>query len=164
MLAHVKQKGYFGGVSTPFSEFHTNLRMALADMGGNGIYKYKQQALTDALLSIVQMGVGPKGMEVTPDKQGLVAAPASPDARGYLVFKAALLLVGGMLPVGIKTRAVQTRVDSIERMTTIDTLRRWIKDLETRGDPHGTGGSKCFGVWSDLENELTRITVPEQVA
>jgi hypothetical protein len=160
VLAHGKQKGHFRAVSTPLSEYHVNLRMALSDMGANGIYKYKNEALNGALQSVVEMGKGPKGVVLTNDKTAFDPAPATPDARGFLVFNAALLLVGGMIPVSIRTRAMQTRVDSIERMTTIDYLRRQILALETSGDPHGTGGSRCFGVWNDLENALDRTTEP----
>ena len=136
--------------------------MALSDTGANGIYKYKNESLDGAIVSVVEMGNGPKGVTVAAGKTALEPAPATPDARGYLIFQAALLLVGGMIPVSIKTRALQTRIDGLERMTTIDYLRRQIQRLEKYGDPHGTGGGKCFGVWTDLENALERTTEPEQ--
>jgi hypothetical protein len=147
------------------SEYFKNLRAALADTGHGGIYRYKDQSLQDALVTTVQLGMGPKGVAVNDDGTHFDPGPATPDARGWLVFQTALIMVGGAVPVGFKTRALQVRVDGMERMTTVDYLRRQIKRLETSGDPHGDGGSSCFGIWQDLENELERVTAePERVA
>lgn len=162
MLATNKRKGYLLRVKL-LSEYYTNLRMALNDLGTGNVYKFRNESLDGALISVVEMGVGPKGVAVNSQKTGFDPEPQTPDARGYLVFQAALFMVGGMRPVSIKTRAMQTRIDPLERMTTIDYLRRQIQRLEKNGDPHGTGGARCFGVWSDLENELVRATTPEQV-
>lgn len=146
-----------------FSEYHDNLRLALNDLGTGGVYKFRDESLSGALMSVVEMGMGPRGVAVNSGKTGFDPEPATPDARGYLVFQAALFMVGGMRPVSIKTRAMQTRIDPIERQTTIDYLRRQIQRLEKHGDPHRSGGASCFGVWADLENELKRETTPERV-
>jgi hypothetical protein len=154
-----------GGMATElFTEYHVNLRTILGDFGREGVYKYKAESLTGALMSVVQMGLGPKGVAVSGDKTGLDPAPSSADARGYLVIQAAISILSGGIPVSIKTRALQTRVDPLERMTSLDGLRRLLKRIETTGDPHGTGGSRCFGVWQDFENEVVRsANDPEQV-
>jgi len=149
-------------VSTNLTAFYVNLRMALADMGRSGVYRYKDESLAGALVSVVQMGLGPKGVEVAVSGTALDPAPETPDARGYLIFQAALLLVGGQQPFSLKTRALQTRIDPMERILTVEHLRRQIQRLETHGDPHGNGGSSCFGVWSDLENALERTTEIER--
>lgn len=150
--------------TTLFSEYRVNVRTALGDFGRGGIFKYKDESVDGALRSVVEMGLGPKGAAVSADKTGLDPAPATADARGYLVLQTALFMLGGGIPVSVKTRAVQTRVDGLERMTSLDALKRMLKRIETTGDPHGTGGSRCFGVWRDLENELERASAdPEQV-
>ena len=150
--------------ATLFSEYHVNMRSALADFGTGGVYAWKDESLNGALITVVQTGFGPAGVAVNVAKTGFDPAPATPDARGYLIFQAALLLIGGQVPVGFKTRALQVRVDPLERTLTVDYLRRQIRRLETQGDPHGTGNSACFGVWADLENELSRATEPERLA
>jgi len=139
--------------------FHGNLRTALADQGSGGVYAWKDEVLDGALLSVMQMGLGPAGVVVNDDEDGFDPGPASADARGLLVLQAALLLMGGQLPVGFKTRALSVMIRETERMETIAHLRRLIQRLEQNGDPHGTGtGGACFGVWQDLENELWRRT------
>ncbi len=147
-----------------FGEFHNNLRTVLGDFGRGGIFKFKDESLTGALRSVVEMGLGPDGVTVSSDFLGLEPGPTSADARGYLIIQAAITMLGGGIPVSIKTRAVQTRVDPLERMTSLDALRRMLKKIEKEGDPHGKGGSRCFGVWRDLENELSRsANDPERV-
>lgn len=136
----------------------------MSDHGNNGVYKWKDESLEGAISAVVQMGMGPKGVLVDPENYlYLDPAPATPDARGYLVFQAALMLIGGQQPISIKTRAFQTRIDPMERMLTVEYLRRQIQRLETQGDPHGEGGSACFGVWQDLENVLERTEEPERL-
>jgi hypothetical protein len=149
-------------VSTLLSEYRPNLRSALTDHGMNGVYKWRDESLDSAIKAIVQMGLGPKGVLLNAGGTHLDPEPATPDARGYLVFQAALMLIGGQQPISIKTRALQTRIDPMERALTVEHLRRQIHRLETQGDPHGDGGSACFGVWADLENALERTTQPEQ--
>ena len=152
------------GVSTNLSDYYVNLRMALSDQGVGGVYAWKDESLSGALRSVVEMGLGPKGVSMATGKPALDPAPQTPDARGYLIFQAALLLMGGRNMVSFKTRAMQARVDPAERLLTVDHLRRQIRRLETQGDPHGTGGAVCFAVWSDLENEIERSAgTPERV-
>lgn len=151
-------------MSKPLADYYSNLRTALADEGSAGVYAWKDEVLSAALVSTVQMGCGPRGVDVNSGLTALDPEPATPDARGYLIFQAALLLMGGRIIAGFKTRAMQVRVDPGERILTVDYLRRQIQKLEKQGDPHGDGGSSCFGVWSDLENALVRKTEPERVA
>lgn len=150
-------------MSKPLTEYYENLRTALADQGSGGVYAWKDEVLASALVSTVEMGVGPRGVLLTVDKLDLDPEPATPDARGYLIFQATLLLMGGRIMASFKTRAMQVRIDPGERTLTLDYLRRQIQKLEKHGDPHGDGGASCFGVWSDLENALTRTTEPERV-
>lgn len=147
------------------AEFRENLRMALSDPGTTGVYAYQDEQLDGALRTIVQLGKGPAGVAIKEgDSTSLDPAPSTPDARGYLVFQAALLIIGGMIPSSFKTRAVSVMISPFERQATIDHLRRQVQQLETTGDPHGTGGSACFGIWQDFENALCRRTNPHRIA
>ena len=150
-------------MSAKLSEYHQNMRSALADFGTGGVFAWKDESINGALVTVVQTGLGPAGVAVNSTNTMLDPAPATPDARGFLIFQAALLLIGGQVPISFKTRALQVRVDPLERTLTVDYLRRQIRRLETQGDPHGSGRPACFGVWSDLENELTRATEPERI-
>ena len=87
---------------TLFSEYHVNMRSALADFGTGGVYVWKDESLNGALITVAQTGFGPAGVAVDVAKTGFDPAPATPDARGYLIFQAALLLIGGQVPVGSK--------------------------------------------------------------
>lgn len=147
-------------MSIAISDLRANLRAALVDHGNNGVYRFRDESLDSAVKSVVEMGLGPRGVSVS--EANLDPAPATPDARGYLVFQAALLMVGGQQPASLKTRAFQTRIDPMERQTTIEYLRRQVHRLEMDGDPHGDGGASCFGVWQDLENALERTVEPER--
>ena len=139
--------------------FHNNLRTALADQGVGGVFAWKDEVLNGALLSVMQMGLGPAGVVVNDSEDGFDPGPVSTDARGLLVLHAALLLMGGQLPVGFKTRALSVSIREGERKETIAHLRRLIQRVEQDGDPHGTGGGgMCFGVWQDFENAVWRRT------
>lgn len=162
MLAHEKQKYRFFGVSANLSDFYVNMRTALADLGTGGVYQWKNENLDGALLSVVDLGIGPQKVVVNTDRTGFDPGPDTPDARGYLVFQAALLLLGGMIPMGVRTRAFSATVYPAERTLTLDHLRRLIRRIETEGDPHGNGGKACFGVWEDLENTLSRTSQPSR--
>jgi hypothetical protein len=135
-------------MSEPLTTYHKNLRAALADQGSGGVYQWNAEVLNSALVTTVQTGFGPAGVSVDPGETALDPAPATPDARGWLIFQSALLLVGGRMPVGWKTRAMQVRVDPMERMTTVDYLQRQIKRLEQNGDPHGDHDSGAGGLRS----------------
>ncbi len=150
-------------MSKALSEYFQNMRSALADQGTAGVYAWKDEVIASALVTTVETGMGPRGVLLNAEKTELDPEPGTPDARGYLIFQATLLLMGGRIMASWKTRAMQVRVDPMERNLTVDYLRRQIQRLEKHGDPHGDGGSSCFGVWSDLENALTRTTEPERV-
>lgn len=144
------------------TEYLENMRAALGDQGSSGVYEWKDEVLVGALRSVVQMGIGPNGVELNALGDGLAVAPASPDARGYLVFSAALTLVGGTQKISFKTRGMQVMTRHQEREATIAHLRRMLHLLETDGDPHGNGGSAFFAVWTDYENALCRTQTVKQ--
>jgi hypothetical protein len=145
------------------TSLYTNLRAVLGDQGSNGVYQWKDEVLSGALLSVVQLGMGPAGVAVSVDGLSLDPAPASPDARGYLVIQAALSLIGGNTPVSFKSRGLNVMIRPEERITTIEHYRRLLAKLEKDGDPHGTGGVSLFGIWQDFENAVCPIGGVKQV-
>ncbi len=153
-------------MEVPFTNYYLNLRTALADPGVAGAYGWADEQLRGGLLTVIQTGIGPLGMTVSEDNEKTVtdAAAESYDARGYLVFQAALLLIGGQVLFSHKQRALSVTYRPEERAMTIDHLRRMVGRLEKQGDPHGTGAGKCFGIWQDYENALCPRTCPEQIA
>lgn len=150
-------------MAKPLSDFYENLRAALSDQGTAGAYAYRNESLDGALRTIIETGLGPRGVLLNEAKTHLDPEPATPDARGYLVFQSALFIIGGQIPFSFKTRAMSVHMNPAERALTVDHLRRQIKRLETEGDPHNTGrSSRCFGVWADFENAICRLTTPER--
>lgn len=140
------------------------MRAALNDPGKVGAYQWKDEQLSAALRTVVQTGIGPKGVLLDETGENLSPEPATPDARGWLVFQACLLLIGGSSPVSFRTRPMSVTVDARERMETIAHFRRTLHDLLYNGDPHGTGNSSFFGLWADFENHICRRTEPERLA
>ena len=142
--------------SEPIPAFYENLRAVLGDAGSNGVYQWKDEQCLGAIRTTVQLGLGPKGVAVSVDGLTLNPAPASPDARGYLIYQAALGLIGGRQNVSFKTRAMQVNLRPEEREMTLEHFRLTIRQLEEKGDPHGTGTPSFFGVWVDLEQYIER--------
>lgn len=153
-----------GVPAAQITSFFENLRVALGDVGSNGVYQYKDEQLAGAIRTTIETGLGPKGVTISEDRLNLDPAPATFDARGFMIFQAALLLIGGRQNVNFATRAMKVTHNPAERAASIEHYRRKIKELEESGDPHGTGGRKFFGVWTDFENHVFRHTCPTQVA
>lgn len=146
------------------SDLRTNVRTALADFGQCGVFIWPNESIDAAIRTVIETGIGPRSVSIA-SLHGTVMLdppPATPDARGHIVFHAALLLIGGQLPFSWHTRAMSVRTNPRERDLTISHLRRQINRLETDGDPHGDGGTPVFGVWNDLENALRRTIEPVQ--
>lgn len=152
-------------MAKPLLDYFPNLRTILQDVPVAGIYAYSDQQCADLLRTVVQTGLGPKGVDISEtDEQQLDPAPASPDARGFLVFQAALFALGGTTGVSWKTRAMSVTMAPREREQTINHLRRMINRLETEGNPHGDStGNGFFGVWEDCENAIHRLTARERI-
>ena len=147
------------------SAYFDNLRAVLGDVGSNGVYQWKDGQLLSALRTTIQLGLGPKGVAIMAgDDTRLDPAPTTPDARGYLVFQTALTMRAGRENVSFKTRPMQVMHRPEERAMTLDHLRRSIRKIEEEGDPHGTGITALFGVWTDWENYVARLTSPTQTA
>ena len=150
----------------PLTSYYVNLRTVLADPGTEGVYAYADEQLGRALQTTVQCGCGPRLLALAvEDPWTMVQAGEveNYDARGLLVFQAALLMLGGNILFSHKQRALAVNFRPEERAMTLDHLRRQIKRLETGGDPHGTGAAACFAVWQDYENALFPRWAAERV-
>ncbi len=147
------------------STYYENLRAVLGDAGSNGVYQWKDAQLAAAVRTTVQTNLGPAGVAVkSDDPASLDPAPATPDARGYLVYQTALSLVGGRQNVSFQTRPMKVMHRPEERKMSIDHFLRMIRKIEEEGDPHGTGVAALFGVWTDWENHVCRLTEPTRTA
>lgn len=145
------------------SALRSNLRTILQDVGTAGVYAYSDQSCDDLIRTVIQTGIGPAGVGLNDALDALDPEPSTPDARGYLVLKAALLAIGGTTGFNWKTRSMTVTMNPMERKHTLDHLRRTIAKLEADGDPHGTGlSSGVFGVWEDYENYIFRFTERER--
>lgn len=152
-------------MAKPISNYFSNLRTIIQDVPVEGITAYSDEQCADLIRTVIQTGCGPAGVAVSEgDEDVLDPEPSSPDARGYLVFMAALYALGGTTGVSWKTRAMSVTMTPRERVETINHLRRMIRKLETEGDPHGVGqGNGFFGIWEDCENAINRITLPNRI-
>ena len=149
----------------PLTEYFMNLRTLLADPGTAGAYAWADEQLAGGLMTVIQAGLGPKTMVLTQDRLKVeVGVVEKYDARGYLLFQAALVMLGGQVLFSHKSRALSVTYRPEERALTLDYIRRQIKRLETTGDPHGTGGTACFGIWQDFENALCPRVGAEKIA
>ena len=147
------------------SAYYENLRAVLGDAGSNGIYQWKDEQLAAALRTTIQTNLGPAGVAVKADDiTRLDPAPATPDARGYLVYQTALSMVGGRQNVSFQTRPMKVLHRPEERKMSIDHFLRMIRKIEEEGDPHGTGSAALFGIWTDWENHVCRLTEPTRTA
>ncbi len=140
----------------PLTDYFLNLRTALADPGVAGAYAWADEQLAGGLLTTVQTGLGSKTMSLSEDKTKIVivANVENYDARGYLVFQTALIMLGGNVLFSHKSRGLAVTYHPQERAMTLDHIRLQIKRLESAGDPHGTGRVACLGIWQDLQNAL----------
>lgn len=153
-------------MEVPITSYYLNLRTVLADPGVGGVYAWQDEQLAAGLQTVIQTGLGPKGMALNGAGDLIETGTETEnyDARGFLVFQVALLMLGGQLPFSHKTRALSVIRRPEERELTLDHIRRQIKRLESTGDPHGNGGGRCFGIWQDYENALEPTTEPVQIA
>lgn len=148
------------------TDYYMNLRAALADPGVAGTYAWADEQLRGGLLTTIQTGCGPRCMTLTANntKTLVDGETENYDARGYLVFQTALILLGGQVPFSFKQRSQSVQFRPEERSLTLDHLRRMIRQLEGNGDPHGSGSASFFGIWADMENALTRTTEGVKIA
>ncbi len=136
------------------SNFHEAVRALVGDEGDTATGFDVADAQVDAALrTVVRMGQVPSLlMGATTDV--LQAAPGNPDTWGYLVAKAAHILIGGAQPVSIRTRALSLSSDPAARRDSLTFIEAMISEIDARGNVGGTaadtGNKGLFGTMTDL--------------
>ena len=136
------------------SQFHEALRALVGDEGDLATgYDYSEAQLSAALRSVVRMGFVPSlVMGTTTD--ALAAAPVNPDTWGFLVAKAAHILIGGATPVNLRTRAISLSSDPSARRDSLAYIEAMLSDIDARGNVGGlatdTTTKGLFGTMADV--------------
>lgn len=135
--------------------FHEAVRALLGDEGDAATgFDYRDAQLSAALRTVVQMGHVP-GV-VLDGRDSLAAAPANPDTWGYLVARAAHILIGGAQPVNIRTRALSISADPSGRRDSLSFIETMISDIDARGNVGGgAGDTSAKGLFGKVEDVAT---------
>ena len=84
----------------------------------------------------------------------LAAAPSNPDTWGYLVAKAAHILVGGAQPVNLRTRAISLSSDPSARRDSLSYIEAMLSEIDSSGNVGGSASDTSvkglFGTMTDL--------------
>jgi hypothetical protein len=141
----------------PLSNFHTALRIILGDEGSTATgYDYSTEQLDRAVSAVICMGFVPS-LAIDAQTGGLVAAPANPDTWGYLVAKAAHLLVGGITPTSFRTRALSVTVEAAGRRDTLSHIEAMVSEIDARGNVGGlVTDTEHKGLFGTVEDVITR--------
>lgn len=139
----------------PLSNFHESVRALIGDEGDSvGGYDYLAEQLDGALRSVVRMGFVPCLAIDAQDSAALAAEPVNADTWGYLVAKAAHILVGGETPVSIRTRALSVLADPAARRDSLAYIESMISEIDARGNVCGlatdTATKGLFGAVGDV--------------
>lgn len=137
------------------SNFHESVRALIGDEGDAvGGYDYLEAQLNGALRSVVRMGFIPCLALDSQDANKLAAEPPNPDTWGYLVAKAAHILVGGETPVSIRTRALSVLADPAARRDSLAYIESMLSEIDARGNICGlitdTTTKGLFGAVGDV--------------
>lgn len=141
-------------MSYPLSTFHEAVRSLIGDEGDLATgFDVADVQVSAALRTVVRMGQVPS-VRMSSDPGALAAEPVNPDTWGYLVAKAAHVLIGGAQPVTIRTRALSLSSDPAARRDSLTFLESMISEIDARGNVGGlatdTGTKGLFGTMSDL--------------
>lgn len=144
-------------MSYPLQNFHDALRIILGDEGSPAAgYDYSTEQLDRALAAVVSMGFVPS-LALDSQPSALVAAPANPDTWGYLVAKAAHLLVGGITPTSFRTRALSVTVEASGRRDTLSHIEAMVSEIDARGNVGGLAtDTEHKGLFGTVEDVITR--------
>lgn len=137
------------------SNFHEALRALVGDEGSPAAgYDYVDEQLDGALRTVVRMGWLPCLSVSSADPSKLEAEPPNPDTWGWLVAKAAHILIGGETPVSIRTRAISVLADPAARRDSLAYIEAMLSEIDARGNLCGPAGSvapgSLFGAVGDV--------------
>jgi hypothetical protein len=152
--------------AVPLADFHEAVRTLLGDEGDAVAgYDYQTAQIDGALRTVVRMGFLPC-LELAPAEgaaqpAGLVSAPANADTWGYLVAKAALLLIGGGIQESFRTRALSVSSNPASRRDAVSFLETMLSDLDARGNLCGEAGVVASpGLFGTAADVMTCISFP----
>ncbi len=135
------------------TNFFEAQRALLGDEGDDVAgYDFQSAQLAASLRTVVRMGHIP-GVTLS-GLNDLSAEPPNPDTWGYLVARAAHILIGGAAPVNIRTRALSISSDPSGRRDSLSFIETMISDIDARGNVGGgagdTGSKGLFGTLADV--------------
>lgn len=144
----------------PLYNFHESVRALLGDEGDDATgYDYVTAQLDAALRTVIRAGYLPCLSLAGTD--ALVSAPANPDTWGFLVAKAAHILIGGTTPVSIRTRALSVMADPAGRRDSMSYIETMISDIDARGNVcGGAGDTSSKGLFGSLADVATFCNLP----
>lgn len=136
--------------------FHEAMRALLGDEGDPASgYDYVAEQLDGALRTVVRMGFLPC-LTIAPDSGYLTDAPVNPDTWGYLVARAALLMLGGAAPINIRTRAISVSSDAGARRDSLAAVEAMVCEIDARGNVCGAAGDTGHkGLFSSVGDVVT---------
>ena len=145
----------------PLTTFHEAVRALLGDEGDISVgFDYVDAQLNAALRTVVRMGHVPCLSLSGADN--LLDAPPNPDTWGYLVAKAAQILIGGATPVTIRTRALSVTADPSGRRDSLSYIETMISDIDARGNVcGGAGDTTAKGLFGTLADVATHCALPQ---
>lgn len=117
-------------------------------------FDYVDAQINGALRTAVRMGHVPCLSLAVGDPESLAAEPSNPDTWGYLVAKAAHILIGGQTPISIRTRALSVMSDPAGRRDSLSYIETMLSDIDSRGNVCGsasdTSSKGLFGTVGDV--------------
>lgn len=117
------------------TNFHEAVRALIGDEGNLAEgFDYRDEQISGALRTVVQSGWLPcLSIDLT-DRESLDVAPPNPDTWGYLVAKAAHVLIGGATPISIRTRALSVLADPAARRDSMSHVEAMLSEIDARGN------------------------------
>lgn len=145
----------------PLYNFHESVRALLGDDGDDATgFDYVTAQLNAALRTVIRAGYLP--CLALDGSENLASAPANPDTWGYLVAKAAHILIGGATPVSIRTRALSVMADPAGRRDSMSYIETMLSDIDARGNVCGGAGDTSHkGLFGTLADVATYCALPE---
>ena len=142
------------------STFFESLRALVGDEGDLATgYDYSDSQLSAALRTVVHMGFVPS-LSIGSKPDVLANAPGNPDTWGFLVAKAAHILIGGATPVSLRTRAISLETNPSARRDSLTYIELMLSDIDARGNVGGTSADTEFkGLFGTITDVMTYCAI-----
>lgn len=121
------------------SSMYPAVRVLLGDGGSDAEgWDYEEEQIANAISMIVNSGFLPCVAIKAGDATKLDPAPPNRATWGWLVAKAAHILIGGANPVSYKTRALSVFQDAAVRRDSLTFIEAMLSELDGSGNVCGT--------------------------